>query len=147
MSTFVATPILNPLSGTFVWPAAHGLAYDSFTGDLFLMGDSTITQFDPITGTIVGQRVFAGLNFDQGTVDGKGHLFVADNGGNLLFMDYGLTGDIDDLSNPVVIRFLASALDDVAPLSGPGSRVPEPGTLALLGLGAIAAIRRRKQDR
>jgi len=93
---------------------------------LVLFGDSHVTQIDPVTSTIVSDRVFSGVQFDQGTVDGKRHAFVASNFGNLLFMDYSNTGLVGDASNFVALPFLDTNLDDVAPLSGSGAP-PTPG--------------------
>ncbi len=126
--------------------AAHGGVFDPFTNTVIIMGDGHVTQLD-LAGNIVSDRNFAGFNgvfpnFDQGTVDGLGHLFVASNTGHLLFIDYGVTGLIGDLSNFGAIPFLIGNLDDVAPLVGEGSTVPtpapEPVTGLLLGSGLAA---------
>jgi WD40 repeat protein len=139
--------------------AAHGMQFDPFTGHLILVGDSTISQIDPAAPTaIVSSAVFSGVNFDQGALDGLGHLFVASNTGSLLFMDYSTTGLVGGTGNFTALPFLRSALDDVAPLIGGGGtscglpgqppcRTPEPGSLPLLALGAamliLASARRR----
>jgi hypothetical protein len=136
LTTFTTTRMLSSV------PAAHGMTFDSFTGDLILMGDSHITQIDPATFAIVSDRSFAGagVNFDQGTVDGKGHLFAADNNGKLLFLDYKASGLVNDVGNFSALPFLASALDDVAPLSGAGAPTPTgtPDAGSTLGLLALA---------
>jgi sugar lactone lactonase YvrE len=127
--------------------AAHGIIYDSFTGDFILVGGPEIAQIDPSNPTAVKSfRFFGGENFDQGAVDGLGHLFAASNTGDVVFVDYSKTGLVGDPTNftnfagPSADRFLDTNLDDVAPLSGLGSAaaVPEPTSLALLGLGAAA---------
>ena len=115
MTTFTTTRYLTNVD------AAHGMAYDAYTGHLMLFGDSHVAQIDPATMNIVSTRAFAGVQFDQGTTDGRGHLFVADNNGQLLFMDYSDSHLVGAASNFVDLRFLDSCLDDVAPLSGPGS--------------------------
>jgi hypothetical protein len=151
LTTFTTTRLISNLDG------AHGMAYDSFTGDLFVFGHDRIIQMD-LSGaapTIVRNLEFAGLGFDQGTVDGHGHLFVASNEGHLFFMDYSSDGLISN-AHFHATPFLANFLDDIAPLSGLGSQeppagVPLPGVavagLALLGgLGgrkALARVRRQ----
>jgi len=116
----------------FAHEATHGGEYDPFTGDIMIFGDSFMAQIDPSSGTLVSFRDFDGVcsstdpanntpvpvfpNFDQGTVDGNGHAFVADNGGHLFFVDYSATSDIANLGNFVACPFLAIQLDDIAPI-------------------------------
>ncbi len=70
-----------------------------------------------------------------GTVDRLGHIFAANNGDNLTFIDYGATGQI--ATGFIDTQFLSASLDDIAPLVGTGTTVvtPEPGTITLAGLG------------
>lgn len=117
LKTFTTTRVFSNL------PAAHGISFDPFTGDLILYGTNHVTQIDPQTLKIVSDYTFTnfGVSFDQGAVDGHGHVYVADNGGHLLFIDYSKTGLVGAPSNFVAAPYLANALDDVAPLSGLGS--------------------------
>ncbi|MBI2174427.1 MAG: PEP-CTERM sorting domain-containing protein [Candidatus Omnitrophica bacterium] len=130
-------------------PAAHGLAYDSFTGDFMLFGDGQVSQYDPGSNSFVSTMLFPGEQFDQGSVDGAGHLFGASNLGNMLFVDYKATGLINDGSNFSDLQFFRDSLDDVAPLSGLGSQqpvIPEPSSLLLMGLGGLGVgIRNRRR--
>lgn len=136
-------------------PAAHGIQFDPFTGDLILFGDGHITQV-ATDGTIVSDLDLSDdVQFDQGTVDGKGHLFVASNTGSIMtFLDYRssrLVGDGSNFLDQTSSGFPAN-LDDVAPLSGRGSRppvVPEPTSMLLFGLGGIGTglVNRRKQSK
>ncbi len=132
-------------------PAAHGMAFDPFAGDLSLMGDGQLAQISVSNLTALKSARtsgFGGLTFDQGTVDGKGNIYAATNNGFLIFMDLSCSGLVGAACNFVASPFLASALDDVAPLVGPGAQptVPEPGTFLLLALGltGLAATHRRR---
>jgi len=124
-------------------PAAHGGVYDPFSDSIILFGDSKITQLD-LFGTILAE--LTGVRFDQGTVDGLGHLYAASNSGTLTFVDFAASGLIDNGFSST--QFLASSLDDIAPLVGAGSTttVPEPATLVLMGLGlaGFGFLRRKK---
>lgn len=103
-------------------PAAHGMTFDPFTGHLMLFGDNHITQIAPgTTPMIVSDVAFSGFQFDQGTVDGNGHLFIASNTGHMVFIDYASTRKVADPSNFKTTLFVMKALDDFAPLYGPGA--------------------------
>jgi hypothetical protein len=142
--TYSTQRLIDPL------PAAHGMSFDPFTNDLILFGDNHITQIDPTTGQIVSDLTLSlGSTFDQGTVDGKGHIFAANNGGDLAFIDYSTTGLVGAASNLtpgtpknfIATPFLSDFLDDVAPLIGPGAAAaPEPSSVVLLSLGGLALM-------
>jgi len=112
-------------------PAAHGMAFDPFTRHLILMGSAHLTQIDPgppvtVVSDFVLDHVDKGnlrynLQFDQGAVDGQGHIYAADNDGFIVFVDYSTTGRIGDPKNFTSVQFLVEKLDDVAPLVGPGA--------------------------
>jgi hypothetical protein len=135
LSTMIASPLLLNL------PAAHGMTFDPYTGDLVLFGANHVTQIDPTTGAIIHDATLsASETFDQGTSDGKGHLFIASNSGDLLFLDIttGKNVAAPDFSST---QFLMTALDDVAPLSGGGSQtVPDAGSTALLLLLSVVGL-------
>lgn len=139
--TATLTPLLHGV-------AAHGLTFDPFTNDIIFSSGNEVEQFDPTSGTVIGTLTATG-QFDQSAVDGKGHLFVASNFGNLFFVDYDATKNISSATfsaNP----FLASNLDDIAPIAGIGGggqgSVPEPSSILLFGTvlaGAVYKLRKR----
>jgi hypothetical protein len=119
--------------------ATHSVQYDPFTDDFIFIGDNHITQRDGTTLAIVSDLAVGGIvSFDQGAIDGKGHAFVADNGGKLLFIDYSSSALVNDPANFTATPFLANFLDDVAPIAGPGGSqsVPET-TSSLLALAMV----------
>ncbi len=129
--------------------AAHGGVYDPFTGNIILGGGNHITQLS-LAGNTVADLVIGG-SFDQGTVDGAGHLYWASNSGSLLFVDYAATGLVNSPTFTNV-QFLASALDDVAPLVGAGTTdptIPEPASLLVWSILVTASMatgwRRRRR--
>lgn len=102
-------------------PAAHGMVFDPYTRNLILMGSKHITQVSVgAAPAIVSDLTAAVEPLDQGTVDGKGHLFAACNCGNLLFVDYSASRKVADPGNFTKTVFLWNDLDDIAPLVGPG---------------------------
>lgn len=129
--------------------AAHGMVYDPFSGYLVLGGGDQIAQIDPSSpGSIYNNATFAGNTFDQGAVDGLGHIFWADNGGKFFFMDYSTTSLVGSANNFISDNLYQVNLDDIAPLIGAGgTTVPEPATLALVGVGLLGLgfSRRRKR--
>jgi len=157
LSTFVTTQAIANLT------AAHGIAFDPYTGDLILAGgtgtSSHVTQINPSNFQIVSDLVvpFSVTMLDQIAVDGKGHLFVTDNGnfagnlpagipGQLFFLDYSQSKLVNSVSNFSAITTMPLGLDDIAPLSGLGS-IPEPASLAFLCFGAFALLRCRRINR
>ena len=139
----VTTRILSSL------PAAHGIQYDPFSGDLILGGADEIAQIDPTNPSVIlSSATFANNQFDQGAVDGKGHIFWADNNGRFFFLDFSTTSLVGSSSNFVSDAAFKSFLDDIAPLIGAGgtNQAPEPATIGILGLGlaGLGFMRRRR---
>lgn len=131
-------------------PAAHGMVYDPFSNTLVLGGSNHISQIDLSTNLVIHDLTVSGDTFDQGAVDGKGHLFWADNNGRFFYMDYSTTSNVGSANNFVSNTFFKSSLDDIAPLIGAGGTmppVPEPETYALMlaGLGALSIFMRRRK--
>lgn len=135
---------------------AHGITFDEMTASLFLFGSFSILQIDSGTPTVISsQRNVLGMRFDQGTVDGRGHLFAADNGGRLVFIDYSVSRKVGEPGNRVETRFLDPNLDDLAPLTGPGARPDAEaksrtplfllvGIALVVALVTVVVIRRRR---
>jgi len=112
-------------SGTAL-QGAHGGVYDPFSNTIITMGNSCLSQLTA-AGLLISNNCFAGGNFDQGTVDGQGHAFIAQNP-NIFFLDYAATGLIASASFGASTS-VRSSLDDVAPLVGEGTTDPcPPGT-------------------
>jgi hypothetical protein len=140
--------------------AAHGMTFDKYSGDLFLFGTNHVTQVDPDSGKIVSDKEFKSAagstpyRFDQGTADGRGHLFVAETDhSRMVFVDFSVTGKVGDTGDFVAQPALDTSLDDLAPLSGAGAP-PKPGeywiyvvmvvaVCLVLGAGFLAVRRRR----
>lgn len=121
---------------------AHGGTYDPYSETIFVFGGSKIVQIKPyleggtmkakIIAEIDLRKVFfveskanlkgprtsgVGYRLDQGTVDGKGHLFVACQTGHIIFVDYAANAD-KKIDNNVLIhmQWVDNYLDDLAPL-------------------------------
>ncbi len=135
--------------------AAHGGVYDPFTNSVIIGGDNEISQYSLDTDTFSSNYIqptgpCGSVTFDQGTVDGMGHLYWASNQGCLLFVDYSASGLVSDASNFTDFQFLISNLDDVAPLVGSGSTDPdptpmlEPSTITLLLIGLVGLVLRQR---
>jgi hypothetical protein len=111
---------------------SHGLTYDSFSGCMIVSSTDQIWQLCPETDGAfhIVAKVSTGstcshpndnafcseVNWDQTAVDGAGHLYAANNDGDLLFIDYShsATKSLSDPSNYSKVQFLAVALDDIA---------------------------------
>lgn len=150
------TVVFNDVTHTAVTTAlltkvpAHDVWFDPFTHDIMMNGEGFISQFDPTSGTIVSTLKGHGP-FDNLTTDGHGHLFAASNSGGLEFVDYDKSGLIGAAGNFSTQPFLAVHLDDIAPFAPPTPKVPEPGSIVLLGtvfLGLAGGAKRvmRRQE-
>ncbi len=107
----------DPYSGCFILSSGHmiwQLCPDpslANTFDIVAKVSTISTCLHPTANPTCGQ-----VNWDQITLDGQGHLFGANNDGDLLFIDYSgsATKSIGDSGNYSKLQFLAVALDDIA---------------------------------
>lgn len=122
---------------------SHGMEFDPFSGCLMVSGANQIWQLcpdavaantlhivakvsTPTTCTHPAGNIYCThVSWDQTSVDGAGHLFAANNDGDLIFIDYShsATKSISDAANYSKLQFLAIALDDIAN----GGGAPPPG--------------------
>jgi hypothetical protein len=107
---------------------AHGIMFDPFTGDLFLVGSFVIEQIDPANPeAVLSVLNVPGMVFDQGLADGHGHLLVTSNTGFLVYVDYASTKLVAAAHVVKSKAFLDNNLDAVA---------ISPSLLAASGIGA-----------
>lgn len=119
-----------------------GLTFDVVTGLLYVSSEanSSIYSLDPTQLALGGTLVTSVIPIPDGlTSDGKGNLWVAALGGNL--WQYDLTAGVATPRSPII-----PGLDDPAPAFGLGSPIPEPATIALVGIG-IAGIGYQRRKR
>jgi len=115
-SMITSAKLTNP---TNIGGCYHGGYYDSFSESILLWGGNKVCQYVIATGEL-RTTTHSGKQYDQGTPDGLGHIFIANNQGSLDWWNYQATKDIrtPSASGVVVTR---GYLDDVAPLVGGGS--------------------------
>jgi hypothetical protein len=135
---------LDPVTGAVLKTIAtpnqpDGLTFDATTGKLYVSSDAggfyTVdTGLTTATFTSLSGHVFDGI-----ASSGNLLYFIERNQGGV---QYNLTSGLITVTSPFI-----SLADDIAPVAGPGSPVPEPRGLVLLGmglLGVVGLLRRRK---
>jgi len=112
---------------------SHGLEWDG--SSLMLTGSNLIWQLKLVSGTwhVVSKIATAGSSVwgpdgsfggaDQSTNDGAGHMFVAFNNGNIVFIDYSAAAGGLIENGIIDEQFLTDFLDDIA--NGGGVIVPQ----------------------
>jgi len=130
-NTFTVTELR--LNGPGLLTPTHGALFDYYTSDMLMFGKNQVAQVEasapasPSFGSLKGIFNFPhNSHFDQGAPDGNGHVFIADNDHDIVYLSYVRSRDV---SNPESFGsvYTMPFLDDVAPLSG-GGRVCPSGT-------------------
>ncbi|MDA4123929.1 MAG: hypothetical protein OK438_00570 [Thaumarchaeota archaeon] len=141
-ATGVTTCFKDAGGACHTFTGVHGGSYDPFTQDLMVYGWNVINQINPTTGplgwTLVASETVSALTpsagnvFDQGAVDGFGHLFLswASDTGAIYFEDYSSgsvgIGNFHYITPQTLKNNLGATaffdLDDLAPIVGPGSQ-------------------------
>ncbi len=128
----------TPIPALTDLPGIHGMVYDSYSGDLITSGAGSqggygeILQINPVTETVVGSLSvnlaatdssvsgsFPGAAggyfdvYDLPWADGSGQIFVSANDGQMTFVDYAATGNIQNSADIVQTVPVVSWLDDV----------------------------------
>jgi hypothetical protein len=114
----------------------HGGVYDPYSGNLIVFGSDEINEITT-GGLLLAHEVattpqcntscFSSSEFDQGALDGFGHLFIAWNGGGVFFEDYSATGIIGSQASTGNFHYFTTDggafnyMDDLAPIIGPGA--------------------------
>jgi hypothetical protein len=101
------------------YPAAHGMAFDPYSGDLLLFGANMISQFRPSTGKVVGELVF-GANTCTGTDGAPCNVL-----GSLSVGDQFDQGPLTALAMSLLLPTVASSRSWTS-RSVPTSAIPEP---------------------
>jgi hypothetical protein len=114
----------NVACGGGVDPAAHGTFYDPFSNTLVVTGANHVSQYDVTTCAKVSTRNFdiPGISFqlDQGTTDGRGGYYLANNNGGIIFLQLNTASNPQRLVQFASIQQILNvgATDDIAPLLG-----------------------------
>jgi hypothetical protein len=115
----------------------NGTVKGDFGNGSFILKDSSNNVL--LAGSSVEMQIIESF---PGVITGQGSLDVTDGS---LKNDFGLNGDLIQISfnvNPADISNLSEDFSATTNVSA--MPVPEPATIALLGIGGFAAVRRRK---
>lgn len=141
---------IDPTTGKIIAQSANtgvfldGLTFDSVTGMLFAAdyNNGRILELNPDTlaFTFLSPTGAILSNPDGITSDGQGHIYIASRG-NSHVLQYNIA------ANTATVIGTIAGLDDLAPASGLGSAVPEPGAITFVigaGVFGVLLLRRRK---
>jgi len=129
LSQPTGTILIYPVASTSATPCYHSGQYDTFSKTLITWGNNHICQttVSPVDGTFTTSNIevvtvsSGNPQFDQGTVDGLGNLFIGDNNGHLWYNLYKNAPNHRIALGVQGYGVTASQFDDVAPLIGGGS--------------------------
>jgi sugar lactone lactonase YvrE len=139
---------INPVTGAIMATSPglnslDGLTYDPYSGLLYASSlyGNLVYSIDP--NNLSNVQIATGSQIipapDGITTDAIGNIFIASSDSLGDSHIYQL-----DLNTQILTQeTFVNGLDDLAPASGAGS-VPEPTSLALLGVGGIGILRRRR---
>jgi hypothetical protein len=133
--------IIKSLNLSSLTNNGDGITFDPFTGRLWVGFNDGPGGVIEIPTSLTGATVFSsrGTTFADGLeADGQGHIFIAN-----VFSNPERVAEFDITSGVFTQLTSVVAIDDLAPIVGLGAPVPEPGSLALfgLGVGGLAAYR------
>ena len=139
---------IDPITGatlqSFSGLSVDGLTFDAKTGKLYgaVQGAGKIYSFNPNSLASGGTTVVNVPGPDGVVTDSDGNLYIAARGDFHVYTYNPFTGSL-------VRGASVPGLDDLAPASGLGAPVPEPGSLALLMGSAVCGtgllLRRRRK--
>lgn len=137
---------INPLTGAIINAGdpsfgasfLDGLTYDPVSNLLYAANGGCLQTFNPTT-LVAGACVGSFSTIDGVETDGHGDILVA---------EVDAVGIYNIASNTSNTLFSAPGIDDIAPVFGGGSPVPEPASMLLFGSGIIglAGVLRRKKN-
>jgi hypothetical protein len=136
-SISMANGVFTFIGGTGAYN--EGLTYDTLTGQMILSNDANIYSIDVATGatTLLGSP---GLGNDNGiTFDALRNVF----------WDYNYNGQLFeiDASTYGVLNTYNPGPGEVSSIAYVPTSTPEPATVAVLGVGLLGFLRRRKNSR
>jgi hypothetical protein len=132
----LATGAATLVGANGIYPG--GLAYNANTNQLLSLaaGPGTINQINPTNGAATLLSSGSTINDNGFTYDSVNNIYWADDWSNNLYR-------FDAAFNRTTVANLGAAYDGIAYV--PTAKVPEPGSLFLIGLGLVGLVVRRSK--